>query len=572
MRALIALTRTRSAERRAFALAVVLGFGAIASSAALLGTSGYLISRASQRPPILSLLVAIVAVRTFALARALMRYGERLAAHDGALRMLARVRVDFYRRLAPLVPGELLRAGYDSAGREREGDRRGELLARFLSDVDALQEVYVRGVAPPLIAALTIAGASVGAYLILPPAGPVLFCGMLSACLLAPVASALLTRRAGRAEAPARAALLAELLEALQGAPELALARRAHERLERIALCDRRLRAQLRADGLAAGVAVGLVSLLSGATIFTLVLVAVPAARSGSLAAVTFAALLFLAIGAFEAVTPLAEAGRRIAAGATSARRLRALTERRPLVEDPRRPQALPEQGALVLEDVYFRYSPVATWLLEGISMRIEPGRLIGLSGPSGAGKSTLAQLLVRFLDPQRGAVRIGAVQLRAAAQEQVRRMVALIEQEVYLFNTTIRKNLLLARPDASESQLWEALGKAGIAEWVAAAPRGLELSVGEAGEMLSGGERRRIALARAFLSPARFLIFDEPTAHLDRANAQGVLDAIACAAQERGVLLISHDQVGLERTDELLELRGGRLVAPARGEYTLAR
>lgn len=572
VRALIALSHAGGRERRAFALAVVLGFGAIASSAALLGTSGYLISRAAQRPPILSLLVAIVAVRTFALARALMRYGERLAAHDGALRMMGRVRVDFYKRLAPLVPGELLRSRTDGAGGEQEGSRRGELLGRFLSDVEALQEIYVRGIAPPLVAALAIAGASLGAYLILPSAGVVVFAGMLLACLLAPLAGALLGARAGRREAGARGALLGELLEALQGAPELALARRAQERLERIAALDRSLHRHLRRDGIAAGAAAALLSLISGATILALVLVAVPALRSGSLAAVMLAALLFLAIGAFEAVAPLAEAGRRLGASAASAQRLSALAERRPMVRDAVAPQRLPQDGALAMEEVFFRYSPTERWLLEGVSMRIRPGALTALAGPSGAGKSTLAQLLVRFADPQRGAIRIGGVDLRACSQEDVRRAVLLIEQEVHLFNTTIRKNLLIANPDASDQELWAALARAGIAEWVATQPQALECSVGEAGEALSGGERRRIALARAFLSPARFLIFDEPTAHLDRASAQAVLDAIAEVAEERGVLLISHDRFGLERAQAPLELRAGRLAVAAGGQYTPLR
>ncbi|HLI31692.1 MAG TPA: thiol reductant ABC exporter subunit CydC [Solirubrobacteraceae bacterium] len=572
VRALAVLGRAGGGERRAFALAVLLGFGAVASSAALLATSGYLISKAAQRPPILSLLVVIVAVRTFALARALMRYGERLAAHDGALRMMARVRVRFFERLAPLVPGELLRASVDPDGRRREGTRAGELLGRFLSDVDALQELYARGIAPPLIAALATAGAALGAYLILPAAGPAVFAGMALASLLAPAGGMLLSTRAGRREAPARGALLAELLETLQGAPELALAGRSQERLAAISALDRALAGHLRRDGLAAGLAAALLSLIGGATILALVLIGVPALRSGALAPVMLAALIFLAIAAFEAVPPLADAGRRLGAGSASAQRLHELLRRRSTVRDRARPAPLPDQGELVMEDVFFRYSPADRWLLEGVSMQIEPGRLIALSGPSGAGKSTIAQLLVRFLDPQHGAVRIGGVDLREARQEQVRSMIVLIEQQAHLFNTSIRKNLLIARPSAGERELWEALEQVGIADFIAAQPQGLELMVGEGGEALSGGERRRIALARAFLSPARFLIFDEPTAHLDHASAQSVLDAIEAAAAERGVLLISHEQLAGERAQEALELRSGQILRATPDQYTALR
>jgi thiol reductant ABC exporter CydC subunit len=547
---LLAAARAGTSERRRLTLAVVLGFAAIACAGGLLLTSGYLISRAAQRPDILTLTVAIVAVRAFAIARAVARYGERLASHDAALRLLGRVRAGFYRRLAPLVPGEL------------GGPRSGDLLSRFVGDVDTLQDLYLRALAPPVVAALTIAAAALTAWLILPSAAPVVFACLLVASLAVPALAATLAASSGRRQAPARAALSAELVETIEGAAELALAGRAPERIATLRAADARLAGLARRDALAAGSATALGSLAGGLTVVALMAVAIPAVHSGALAGVLLASLAFLALAAFEGLAPLPLAARRLRACAQAAHRLDELCEREPAVQDPSNPRPLPPDGDLVLSDIRARYGPDEPWVLDGVSLRLQPGRRIALLGRSGAGKTTLAHLLVRFRDADEGAVTIGGTDVRALTQEDVRRAVVFAAQDAHLFNTTLRENIRIGCPGAQgDEPIWRALEGAGAADWVRGLPGGLDTLVGEDGGVLSGGQRQRIALARALAADARFLILDEPTAHLDAETARQVMEDLATGAGTRGVLVITHSEIGLERFDEVLELRGGRAV-----------
>jgi ABC-type bacteriocin/lantibiotic exporter with double-glycine peptidase domain len=198
--------------------------------------------------------------------------------------------------------------------------------------------------------------------------------------------------------------------------------------------------------------------------------------------------------------------------------------------------------------------------VLDGIDLRIAPGHRIALLGASGAGKTTLAHLLVRFRDPDAGRVSIGGVDLRQIAQNDVRRAVVLAAQDAHVFNTSVRENIQLARREADDTDLWLALEAAGIADWVRDLPDGLDTLVGENGDLVSGGQRQRIALARALLSDARFFVLDEPTAHIDEDTARQVMHDIVTRTGDRGVLVITHSDIGLEEFDEVLELRGGRI------------
>ncbi|MGD0197350.1 MAG: thiol reductant ABC exporter subunit CydC [Solirubrobacteraceae bacterium] len=543
---LLAAARTGRVERRRIGLSVLLGFGAVAAATALMICSGYLISRASQRPEILSLSGVIVAVRALAISRSLLRYGERLASHDAALRLLGRTRALFYRRLAPLVPGEL------------GGPRSGDLLARFVSDVDTLQDLYLRALAPPVTAALVICGASVTAWLFLPAAGPVVFVSLLLAATIVPALAAGLTAVSGRRQAPARAALSAELVETIAGAPELAVAGRAGERIERLHAADARLATLARRDGLAAGASTALGSMFSGLAVVAVLLAVVPAVHAGLLAGVLVAALAFLVLASFEGLQPLQLAARRLSACAEAARRLDELSAREPAVRDPAAPLALPADGDLLLESVSLRYGPDEPWILRDASLHLAAGRHVALLGPSGAGKTTLAQLLVRFRDPDAGRVSLGGVDLRDLRQDDLRSAVVLDAQDAHAFDTTLRENILLARREATDEEIWEALAAAGAATWARSLPDGLDTMLGEGGGLVSGGERQRVALARALLSGARFLVLDEPTAHLDRDTAAAIMRDIAGSDGGRGVLVITHSDVGLEHFDEVLSLRDG--------------
>jgi ATP-binding cassette, subfamily C, bacterial CydC len=545
------LVELAGVSRGRLGLSIALGALAVGFGVALMTTAGYLISQAAERPEILSLTVAIVAVRFFGLARPLARYFERLASHDLALRSLGRVRRRFYERIEPLAPAQL------------EGYRRGELLGRMVGDVDALQGLYLRGLGPPLVAVLTAAACVGVAAAFLPAAAAVLAAGLLLGGLALPALALVLGRAAGRRQSAARAELTAELVELLRGAPELVAFGREQETLARVRVVDRELVRLGRRDALVTGLADSLSLLVAGVTTASVLAVAVAAHDAGALDRVLVATLALLALSSFDAVAPLSAAARELAATVSSGRRVLELTDCEPAVRDPAEPLPPPPSRAPVaLEGVTARYAPAEPPVLRGADLRLEPGQRVALVGPSGAGKTTVTNLLLRFLDPEAGRVTIAGHDLREYRQEDVRRTFAVAGQDAHLFDTTIRANLQVARPGAVDTDLEDALRRAGIDLWVASLQDGLDTLVGEEGMQLSGGQRQRLVLARALLVDAPVLVLDEPTAHLDAMTAARLMDDILDAAAGRTVLLITHRTEGLERMDEIVELRAGAVVA----------
>jgi thiol reductant ABC exporter CydC subunit len=533
---------------RRFAAAVGLSALTLASGAALLASSGYLISRAATRPDILSLTVVIVGVRFFALSRAVLRYLERLVSHDASFRYLSQVRVRFFRRLEPLVPGEV------------GGARTGDLLSRFVADVDALQHVLVRVIAPP-IAALAVGVAAVAvAVSLAPAAGLALGVALVVGAVAVPLAVVGLSRAAARRRPTERAAVASGVVDLLGALPELVAYGAAGDRLTRLARAERRLRRSALRQALASGAGDAAVLALGGVAAAAVLAAAVPVVRSGSLDGVLLGLLVLLTLAVFEGVRALPLAAEHLVATQAARGRLVELTAREPAVCDPAAPRALTGVPVLRLEDVHLRYGPAEPWVLAGVDLTLEPGRHVALLGPSGAGKTTLAQLLVRFRDPDAGRVTLAGHDVREYLQDDVRRTVALAGQDAHLFATTIRENVRLARLEADEDELVAALRRARVWEWVESLPDGLDTPVGDEGALVSGGERRRIALARAFLSGAPLLVLDEPTAHLDDETAAALLDDLLDEARGAGVLLITHSPLRLERFDSVLELSDGRL------------
>jgi thiol reductant ABC exporter CydC subunit len=541
-RALLAVGALRRGEHRRLALSVALSAGAMAAAIALLATSGYLISRAAQRPQILALMLAIVAVRAFGLTRAALRYSERLASHDLALRQLARLRVRFYERLAPLLPGALRR---DS----------GDLLARFVSDVDTLSDLYLRALIPALAALLVIIGASIAAWLMLPAAGAAVLGSLALAALALPWLSGLVAARAGRRQATVRARLLGELIETIDGATELVMCGRAGDRLSRLKATDAELSRLGRGDALAAALATALGGMLTGMGLLVVLLLGVAAVHAGTLSGVLLAALAFLFLASYESVLPLPAAARGLRACAAAARRLEDVCAEPPAVVDPLVALAPSGEGELCAHAVRLRYGPEEPWALGGVELRLAAGEHVAVVGPSGAGKSTLAELLVRFRDPDRGRVTLDGVDVCEITQEELRRAVLLCDQDAHLFNTSIRENLLLARREATEADMAAVLRTVELSGWVAELPAGLDTLVGADGELISGGQRQRIAVARALLADARFLILDEPTSHLDAQLAYRVMRNIMSRRSDRGLLLITHDPTLAEACDRVLRL-----------------
>ncbi len=537
-------------RRGQLVLSIVLGAGAILAAVALLAVAGVLISKAALRPQILTLALFTVGVRALAIARALLRYCERLVSHDLAFRVLADLRVRFFERLIPLVPEGL------------RGIRSGDVLSRFVGDVDTLQDLYLRALGPPLIALLAIVVLAGAVAIVLPAAAAVLVVAMLFAGLLLPVIAARAGRSSGLREAPARAQLSSELVELVSGAAELAVYGREQQWAERLESADSQLAATERPGAWISGITSGVGVAIGGAAMVAVAAIGVQATASGQLDGVLLAGIVFLTIGAFEAVVGLPDAAQRLTACAQAAARLERVTEAPIPVSDPPIPVPVPEGGSLTFENVSVVFDDREQAALRDVSAALAPGSRIALVGASGAGKTTLASCAVRFLDPSSGRVTLGGTDIRELSQDALRSAVRLVSQEAYLFTTTIAQNVRLAAPEASDEQIIAALSRAGLGAWIASLPEGIETLVGEEGAEVSGGQRGRIALARGLIAQSQIVILDEPTANLDAAGARDLLSAIGSERSDpRAMLVITHTVEGLDQFDEIIVLDAGAIV-----------
>jgi thiol reductant ABC exporter CydC subunit len=531
--------------RARLALAVALGALTVAFGVGLMATAGYLISRAAERPAILSLMVAIVAVRFFGLGRPIVRYLERVSSHDLALRVLGPARRRFYERIEPLAPAQL------------DCYRSGDLLSRMVADVDELQNIYLRGIGPPLVALL--AGAvSVGvAAAFLPAAALVLAIGLLLAGIVVPFMTGLLASRVRARQAAARGTLSAELVELMAAGPEIVALGSVPRALGQVRHADRSLVALGRRDALAGGVGDGLGMALAGITVAGVLVVAVSATSNGRLDRVLIAMLALMALASFEAVTPLSAAIRELSAGLAAGRRILELTDQEPAVTAPCAPGPLPRWPfSIQFDGVSARYPGQPRLALGCVSFHVDAGERVALIGPSGAGKTTLVNLLLRFLNAEEGRVLLAGRDLRDYSPDDVRRVIAIAGQESHLFSTSIRDNVLLGRPGAEPQELEQALRRARIWDWIDRLPDGLDTQVGERGRELSGGQRQRVVVARALLTDAPVLVLDEPTAHLDPRTASELLHDVFAAVPGRSVLLITHRTEGLDLVDRVVMLR----------------
>ncbi|MFI9353077.1 thiol reductant ABC exporter subunit CydD [Streptomyces lydicus] len=551
------LRRTARSRRARFALALLLGSLALGSAIGLMATSGWLISRAAQQPPVLYLMVAVTATRAFGIGRAVFRYAERLVAHDAVFRMLADVRVAVYRRLERLAPAGLA---------ER---RRGDLLSRLVADVDAVQDYFLRWLLPVGAAVLVGVGTVGFTAWLLPEAGAILAAGLLLAGVGVPALSGALARRTERQLAPARGRLATRVLDVLTGTAELTVAGALTARTASVRRADRELTRIASRSAAVAGAGAGLSALLCGLTVAAAAVAGVQAVHAGRLAGVALAVVVLTPLAAFEAVTGLPLAVQYRQRTRRAAERVFEVLDAPAPVREPAAPATPPEVPfPLVVRDLTARHSGQPRPALDAVGFTLTAGRRLAVVGPSGSGKTTLAQTLLRFLDQEAGTYSLGGTDARALDGDAVRRQVGLCAQDAHLFDSSLRENLRLARrhradgpADTDDRDLWDVLERARLADWVRGLPDGLDTMVGEHGARLSGGQRQRLALARALLADFPVLVLDEPAEHLDLATADALTADLLAATEGRTTVLITHRLTGLEAVDEVLVLDCGRVV-----------
>ena len=530
-------------------LAVVAGAAATGCGIALLAVSGFMLARASQHPNIIAISAAVVAVRALSIGRGTFRYGERLASHDVAFRVLADVRVSIYRRLERLAPAGL------------RAFRSGDLLARLVSDVDATQDLFIRAVAPPLTALLAGGGAVLACLVLLGPAAGVLAAGLVTAGVAAPLLAASRARVAARRQAPARGELAASLTGLVAGAADLHAFGAQDAIVAEVAEHDRSLTRLARRSASGEGLGAGLAAAAAGLTLWGVLLLGVAAVDVGGLTRVTLAVLALTALAAFDAVATLPSAAVQMGQARASATRVAAILDAPDPVTDPAAPRPLPGGPLHVtLRNARVRYSPDGPLALDGVDLELVAGRRVALVGPSGAGKSTVAAVLLRFCDLAAGTATLGGHDLRDYRADDVRTVIGGCPQDPHVFDASIRENIVLARPSASEAELAEAARQARLLDWIISLPQGWDTPAGTRGGAVSGGERQRIALARALLAGPDLLILDEPTAHLDPETRAAVMADLLDVTQGRAALLITHELRGLDQVDEIVVLEAGQV------------
>ena len=542
-------------------VAGVIGGLALTCGVALTATSGWLIVRASERPVILTLLTAIVAVRAFGMARPALRYWERIRTHDAALADLAHRRTAAYAVLVPLTPARLGRRG------------RADLLEGVVDDLDDVVSAQIRVVVPSM-GALVAAGATVALTAAL-DGGTALVLLALAAGVAAVSAAAWWIESRGQQallEARAETARVAEMVANHAG--EIRAVGGQDDTIRRSARADDILRAATLRQSLGRALATGLHLALGGLAAAVIALHLTGEGPWGgapsTLEPAVRALLVLTPIALVDVFTPLADAMRALARSRAAAVRLHGLLDQDPAVTDPDGEGAPPRQEGgqsptgrpAAVTAPWIRLEGVtATWTgdrthLGPIDLDIPPGSRLAVTGANGSGKSTLLAVLARHLDPATGRYLVDDVDVRRLRLDDVRSSVAVVDDEPHVFASTVRENLRFVRPEGpTDDEIRGALARAGLAEWLDELPDGLDTRLGTGGRGVSGGERARLAVARAVLSERPVLLLDEPVAHLDHATALAVLDDLLAAADGRTVVMVSHRPDGLAEFDRVLDL-----------------
>lgn len=534
-------------------LSLLLSVATTAASIGLMGTSAFLIATAALQPSIAVLQVAIVGVRAFGISRGVFRYLERLVSHSVNFRLLASLRGWFFRSVEPLVPGGV------------EDIKSGDLLGRSIQDIETLEDFYVRGIAPPLSAAIITVGIGLFTLRYSVSLAAVLVSGLILTGLVLSFQVSVLSRSRSNDVIQSRAKVSAMCLETLNGASEIIMANAQDTHLSRLRLAGRQARsanlaaASLHSAALSSGV------LISNLTLLGMLCCGIPLVRTGQIDGVILSILSLITLASFEPVNLLPATSSKIETSLAAARHLFAISDRPIPVKEPHRPAEITEFIELRLDNLSFSYPRAISPTINEVSLSLQPGKKIALVGPSGSGKSTLLKIIQHHLPVSPGMVFWNGVDANELTGQTARNLLAVLSQNGYIFSASLKENLTLANAD--EQAHIQALKQTGLAEWFDTLPAGMDSWLGDNGSLLSGGERQRLLVARTLLLQRPIFLADEPFTNLDITSEHSILREILKVSSKNACVVATHRLVGMELFDEILVLDAGRIVQ--RGNHT---
>ncbi|MCK5829738.1 MAG: thiol reductant ABC exporter subunit CydC [Methylococcales bacterium] len=488
-------------------------------------------------------------IRALAIVRTLGRYAERVVTHEATFQVLAEIRCWFFRQLIPLSPGRLAM------------QRSADLLNGITQDINLLDSLYLRLCSPALVA-LFGNGAVVifiGYYSV--QISLIVSIMLFMTAVFIPWLFNRLSQHSAKKSVEHSASFKVKQIEILQGIAELS-AFNAYERYktELLIVSEQMLEMQIKNNQLT--------SLSSAITIFlsliTLLITLVLGSnlfQQGEISGADLAMISFCVLAVFELVTPLSAAIQLLPKTQTAAKRIRAITNLTPVIADPPKATLAPKTGGINIYNLSFRYLDNTDWVLNDINLTIPQGRKIAIVGKSGEGKTTLLQLMMHFYDPQKGSITFGGKNYKEFSFDQFMHQFSVLSQRTHLFSATIKENLLIAKPTASEMEIKQAIKMAGLDNYISNLPEGINSWIGENGAQVSGGEGRRIALARVYLKNTSIILLDEPTEGLDKETEQDVLNTLEKIAQKKTLIMVTHKKAGLRLVDETYEICKGKLV-----------
>jgi ATP-binding cassette subfamily C protein CydC len=527
------------------ALAALIGFATTGSGIGLLMTSAYIIAKAALQPPTGSLQVGIIGVQLFSLGRGVFRYAERLISHNITFRILAKLRLWFYDAIEPLAPARLMHF------------KSGDLLQRVVDDIQSLENIYTRVLGPPLTALLVamLMWFLLGVYS-LQAALLILFFHT-----LAGIGVPLLTRQLSRGIAVGIMNYKAEqqvlALDLFQGIGELQLYGKLPAHLTAMQNAETGKLQLQRKNAIIEGLHESLTGLLMNGALIAILWVLIPSLAIGTVNGISLTVITLAVMASFEPFLPLPSTLKHLEADQHAGERLFEILDAKPETVAPAAPLPFPADHTIKAELLSFTYPGSATKALDQLTFTVLPGEHIAIVGPSGAGKSTITSLFMRFWNSSEGSISIGGQNISLFDPEELRRNIALVSQKTYLFAETIRENLTLAAPEATDDDLKKALTAAGLSHFTTK----LDEWCGQHGMKLSGGERQRIAITRVLLQHAPIMILDEATANLDGMTEREVTQTLNTISAGKTLITITHRLKAMEQYDRILVLEKGNIV-----------